>query len=126
MLANFITVGLGGFLGSMARYAVYLGEKRWLASSFPLGTLTVNCLGCFLAGLASAYAERLLPGQRSFVLFASVGFLGAFTTFSAFGVETLGMLRESGSEMVFLNISLNVGMGIGAVWLGRTAWASFV
>lgn len=87
MLWNAILVGAGGFLGALARYLVSEWYAKKVVSSIPLGTLTVNLLGCFLLGL--------LAGRRAdtqLLLFMGVGFMGAFTTFSTFKLESRQML----------------------------------
>ncbi|MEB3101652.1 fluoride efflux transporter CrcB [Ferviditalea candida] len=87
MLWNAILVGAGGFLGAMARYFVSEWYAKKVVSPIPLGTLTVNLLGCFLLGL--------LAGRRAdtqLLMFMGVGFFGAFTTFSTFKLESHQML----------------------------------
>ena len=87
---------------------------------FPYGILAVNVAGCFsigvLGGLASAYGF-LGPssGARAFLF---MGFLGGFTTFSAFGYDTLILSQEGEVALALANIALHVLLGLGAVWLG--------
>ena len=116
-LIAFLLVGLGGALGSMARYGVGLAVP---SSGFPYATLIVNMIGCFCIGLALPTAERaaaLSPDFRSLVV---VGFLGGFTTFSAFGYETLSLAR-SAPGLALLNVAANIILGLLAVALGRQA-----
>ena len=114
----FLLVGLGGALGSMARYGMGLALP---STGFPYATLAVNVIGCFCIGLAlptMARAEAISPEVR---LLAVIGFLGGFTTFSAFGNETVALMRPgSGAGVALLNIAANVGLGLAAVILGRT------
>jgi CrcB protein len=116
---GFLLVGLGGGLGSTARYAVNLAiGSLWLAS-FPFGTLLVNVGGCAAIGFAAAAALHF-PGvfsQDEWAL-AVVGFLGGFTTFSAFGLETVGLFGRSG-RLAVANLVLHLGLGLGAVLAGR-------
>ena len=112
----FLLVGLGGALGSMARYGVVLALP---SSSFPVATLIVNVIGCFCIGMAMPAAARLEALSPELRLLVVVGFLGGFTTFSAFGNETVALLRSDGG-LALLNVAANVGLGLAAVALGRT------
>jgi len=116
---DLLIVGLSGFCGSIARYCVYLWFGNRNLTSFPWATLAVNVLGCLLIGAIGALVERSVPNHRQLFLIGSVGFLGAFTTFSAFGFETLALLRNQQTSLALLNIGANVLIGISAVWLGR-------
>lgn len=121
-MSKILLVGLGGFVGSALRY--WLGGVVQAAaggSTFPFGTLAVNVTGCFAIGFLSQLGETqgaLSPGSRALLV---VGLLGGFTTFSAFGNETLNLLRDSQRLAALANISANVLAGLGAVWLGRLA-----
>lgn len=120
-MLKIIWVGLGGFAGSILRYAVS-GYIQALTKSvgFPYGTFAVNLVGCLLIGLFSQLAEgrgAFTAETRAFIL---VGILGGFTTFSAFGNETLNLLREGENGLALLNIGMHIIFGLTAVWLGRT------
>ena len=111
----------GGAAGSVARYLL----SGWLQSkagiSFPWGTLGVNVLGCLCIGfLGAALSGPLLlpPGYRLFLI---VGVLGGFTTFSAFGWETLALAREGQMRLALLNIGLSNVLGLTAAWSGMAA-----
>jgi len=116
MIKNILLVGLGGGLGSMARYLC----QRWFAenyfSSFPWGTFVVNLIGCFLIGIVYAVAEKtslLSPQTRLFLI---TGICGGFTTFSAFAFENMQLLR-SGDILYFIcYIAGSVVLGIAAVF----------
>ena len=108
LLRDGLLVGLGGFFGAVARFLV----TGWLQArddSFPYGTLAVNVAGSLALGfLATMLAERALAGS-AFRLIVMVGFLGAFTTFSAFSYES-ALLWSSGRWLALAaNIVLNVG-----------------
>jgi fluoride exporter len=117
-------VGLGGFLGSIARYLVVSEVGRHFPA-FPYGTLTVNMIGCFvIAFIGEIAAGRAFPADLR--LFVFVGILGGFTTFSAFGYETFYFLKTSQFFLAFLNVLLQVVLGLSAVYLGYLAGRFFV
>ena len=118
MIRNVLLVGLGGGVGSMARYLC----QKWFgdnySGTFPWGTFAVNITGCFLIGLVYAIAEKttLLSPQTRLLLIT--GLCGGFTTFSAFAFENMTFLR-SGDTLYFLLYSIgSVVLGIGAVFAG--------
>jgi CrcB protein len=112
--------GIGGFIGSTLRYAV-TGYAQQLSRSidFPYGTLAVNLIGCFLIGFLSQLAETrgvFTAESRTFVF---IGILGGFTTFSAFGNETMNLWRDGQNTLAMANVAANVLLGLGAVWVSR-------
>ncbi|CAK8724412.1 fluoride efflux transporter CrcB [Candidatus Electrothrix aarhusensis] len=113
-------IGAGGFTGAVLRFLVSSWVQGRAGSlAFPFGTLTVNMIGCLLIGFLSALVEiraMFSPETRSFIL---IGLLGAFTTFSTFGNETLNLIRESRIELALLNAGGQVLVGVFLVWLGR-------
>jgi CrcB protein len=118
-MGNVLLVGVGGFLGSVARYLVSGLVQERIPGSFPWGTFAVNALGCLLIGGLSELADA-----RSFLSSASrallvVGVLGGFTTFSAFGNETLNLIRDRSWMLAAANVGAHVALAVGAVWLGR-------
>ena len=119
MLKNMLVVGLGGFVGSIARFK--LGGfilHRSEAWNFPLSTFLVNLIGCFVIGALAGLVERhdlFSPAARTF-LFA--GLLGGFTTFSAFAYEGAFLLRRGMLSVASLYAMLSVIGGLMAVWLG--------
>jgi CrcB protein len=119
-MPKLVLIGLGGCLGAVARYLLSgLAHRIAGDSTFPSGTLFVNVIGCLLIGMAMGLIEdRGLLGPSLRFLFV-VGFLGAFTTFSSFGYETVELFKDSQVVSAGLNIILNVTVGIGAVILGR-------
>ncbi len=119
-LSQLLCVGLGGFAGSIARYLVTsLTQTAW-AGSFPLGTLLVNVAGCIAIGGLSEAIESI-PAATEARAFLVVGLLGSFTTFSAFGSETLTLYRHAGAAPATLNVIANVSLTLIGVWAGRTA-----
>jgi CrcB protein len=122
VIGNALLVGAGGFLGSIARYWFSGVAQDRLGSGFPWGTLAVNVLGCLaigaLAQLAESRASAFPPEAR---LLLVVGFLGGFTTFSAFGNDTLDLFRAGEMLLGWTNIALQLALTLGAVWAGRAA-----
>lgn len=118
-MRNLLLVGGGGFLGSVARYLV-TGWATQLshASRFPLGTLVVNVAGCLLIGLLAGLAEHAQLLTASTRLFLLTGFLGGFTTYSAFAYETYFLGREHLLSAALANVALQLVLGLGAVVLG--------
>ena len=118
-MKSILLVALGGGLGSVARYAL----GGWVLHHtvdwrFPLGTFVVNVLGCLVAGLLAALAERyeFFPPEARVFLFA--GLLGGFTTFSAFGLETMFLLRRGEILVAGANVAASVACGLLAFWVG--------
>ncbi|WP_202845163.1 fluoride efflux transporter CrcB [Luteimonas saliphila] len=113
-------VGLGGAVGSIARYLLATWTMHATGpQKFPLGTFVVNLAGCLIAGVLAGLAERY-PGWLSpeLRLLLFVGLLGGFTTFSAFGLETAHLLRRGDWLAATGYVGGSVLLGIGAVWLG--------
>lgn len=121
-MTGFLLVALGGALGSMARYGVGLAVH---STTFPYATLIVNVAGCLCIGLALPTIERAASMTPEFRQLVVVGFLGGFTTFSAFGSETIALMRL-GAGVALLNVAANVVAGLAAVAIGRAiggAWS---
>lgn len=118
MLLNVLLVGAGGFIGSSARYGASVLLRRFDAFGLPLATLSVNVSGCFLMGALWAHLERQ-SNPSSWVLFLATGVLGGFTTFSAFGLETVTLLQDRSFLLATLNVALSLVLGLGATVLGR-------
>lgn len=114
-----LVVGFGGFIGAIARYLIYLQEKSLLPHKFPIGTLVINLLGCFLAGIALSLGEKFAPTQKHLILFCTMGFISSFTTFSTFGVETLTLISSNQLTLAMTNIISNIVLGVVAIWLGK-------
>lgn len=112
-------VALGGALGSVARYKLSgLVLHHTIDWRFPAGTFTVNVLGCLVAGVLAGLAEKhdLLSADARILLFT--GLLGGFTTFSAFGLETLFLLKRGELAIAAANVVISVIAGLFALWLG--------
>jgi len=115
MLINILLVGLGGFLGAICRYLIILFNDKYFNNyQFPLDTLIVNVFGSFLIGISLALAvkygvfNRHTTGSFLFV----TGFLGSFTTFSAFSRDSLILVMEKFYGLFVANIFLNVSLSL--------------
>jgi CrcB protein len=118
-LIPYLLVGIGGFLGANARFIVGTWVGTTVGTRFPLGTFVVNVSGCFLIGIiGTVVIERLVarPDHVQFLL--AIGFLGAYTTFSAFAFDNHSLLLHGEWLMTALYIGLSVFMGLVAVQLG--------
>ena len=122
ILRTLFLIGTGGFIGSILRYLVS-GYAQQLSKSiqFPFGTLAVNLVGCALVGFLAELADHrgVLSGEtRAFLI---VGLLGGFTTFSAFGNETMNLLRDGELWLAGGNVVGHIFLSLVAVWLGYSA-----
>lgn len=116
---NILLIGIGGFIGSIARYLVGIGVHRSLDIYwFPVGTLAVNIAGCFLIGLLGGLLEYRQLSNPEIRFFLFTGILGGFTTFSAFGYETFNLFKDGYILLSILNSFLQMFLGLGAVWTG--------
>ena len=117
-MRQLLIVGLGGFIGSIARFLVQKLNLHWHFLSIPMGTLTVNIVGSliigFLAGI-SAKSEIITPSMR---LFLMVGVCGGFTTFSSFTNENLTLMQNGQFASVLLYTGFSIFFGFLAVYLG--------
>ena len=108
----------GGILGTLARYILSGTVDHKAGMALPFGTLTVNLVGCFLVGFLDIWAERkftLMPHMR---LLLVTGFCGAFTTFSAFILESYTLVREGHMAQAFMNVMGSVALGLIVFRLG--------
>lgn len=117
MLQKILLVGAGGAIGALLRYAIAGLTHRYVGATFPWGTLVVNVIGCFVIGLMWAASERTTfsPALRIFIF---TGTLGAFTTFSTYGLETINLLRDGEIGLGVANLLLSNVVGLGAVVVG--------
>ena len=115
-----LAVGVGGFIGALARYGISGGVGRLFpANPFPWGTLVVNVVGCLLAGWVGglAVSRGMLPVNLR--LFLMVGLLGGLTTFSAFAFETLDLIRHHRPLLAGANVLVTVVLSLSAVVAGN-------
>ena len=114
-----LLVGIGGGIGSISRYLL----GGWIlhasdAGRFPLGTFAVNVAGCLIAGALAGLAERHGLWGPDTRLLPFTGLLGGFTTFSAFGLETVTLMRRGEVTMAAMYAGGTVMLGIAAIWVG--------
>ncbi len=121
---TYLWVAIGSAIGGVGRYWCGAIVAERFGDAFPWGTLLVNVAGSFLIGVVAAmgdsYDRPWLPAQevRAFIV---VGFCGGYTTFSAFSLQTLVLLREGAWTHAMANIVLSVVLCLVAVWLGYLA-----
>jgi len=119
MMKHVLLVGLGGCIGSIARYKLGgLILHHWANQRLPVSTLAVNVLGCLVAGVLSGLIERHGMFSAEARMFLFTGLLGGFTTFSAFGLESVLLLRRGEIVVAGCYIALSLLLGLSALWLG--------
>jgi fluoride exporter len=116
-----IVVGLAGFAGAVSRYAIGTWLGRRSTASFPWATFAINVSGCLALGfLMALFTGRWVPNPDVRAAL-TVGFLGAFTTFSTFAYETVKLGEDGSSSTATAYVVASVGVGIAAAWLGTVA-----
>jgi CrcB protein len=116
-LSSLLILTVGGAIGTVLRFSIFLTADRYLNKDLPWGTLIVNLLGSFMIGVLWSYFDRtnIAPAFR---LFLFVGILGSFTTFSTFAFENLSLAQEGAFRTMMVNILLNNVLGIGLCFTG--------
>jgi len=117
-LSQIMAIMIGGALGAAMRYLVSNGFYSLLGRDFPYGTLAVNVIGSFLMGMLTVLLIDRGEIDPLIKLAILVGFLGSFTTFSTFSMDTLVLINEGALSRAFLNMLTNVVVCVSAVWLG--------
>ncbi len=113
-----LAIGVGGALGAVARYLTSTATYAWLGQNFPYGTLLVNILGSLLMGFLFHMLVERMSAALEWRAALLVGFLGAFTTFSTFSIETLALIEEGRALAALANAGISVIGCVGAAWMG--------
>jgi CrcB protein len=125
-LTMWLSVALGGAFGASARYGVAALMVRWLGPNFPWGTLTVNVVGSLAMGLlVESLALRFSVSPEVRVMLVT-GFLGGFTTFSAFSLDTANLIERGATVPALTYVAVSVLLSVAALFvgltLGRAVW----
>lgn len=117
-------VALGGACGAVARYLGVAWVSAHLGRAFPWGTLSVNVLGCFLLGFLFVWLVEFLKTAPHWQAVCMTGFVGAFTTFSTFALESLQLAQHQGWSfaLLYMGTSLILGLGSLALGIGLGRW----
>lgn len=117
-MTNMLIVGIGGFLGAIMRYILTLVIK--LDSNFPIATFTINMIGTFAIGIISAFAIKFSSFNLQLLLFLRVGICGGFTSFSAYTLESLGLIQQGKAFTMILYTVCTVTLGILMTFFGES------
>jgi CrcB protein len=117
-MTKWLMIAGGGAFGSILRYAVQGWVQRLTGGIFPAGTMVVNVVGCLFIGFLAAALGGPILIREEYRIGLTVGILGGFTTFSAFGLETFHLTNDGQMRLAALNVAVSCGLGFVAVWLG--------
>jgi fluoride exporter len=124
-MTKYWMVGLGGFLGSIARFWLGSYITYRMGARFPYGTFVINISGSFLIGLVVTLLAERSHWSPNLLYLIPIGFIGAYTTFSTFELEAFRSVRNGDLLLSFLYVTLSVVVGFFAVWLGIVAGRTF-
>jgi CrcB protein len=124
-MLQFFLVAFGGAVGSVLRYYVGLSTLRIGGPNFPWGTLTVNIVGCFLIGVLAELITLKYGEAVPLRLLLITGFLGGFTTFSAFSLDTIVLIENGNLPGAIVYVVASVGVSLVAVLAGLALVRSF-
>lgn len=110
-----LAIGIGGAGGSLLRYAISRVTQQNVSTSFPVGTLIANLVGCLILGFCFVYLQKAAPAVRMGVM---VGFIGALTTFSTYCLESMTLVSQRQMLFAAMNLIGSVVLGLIAVFLG--------
>lgn len=117
-MLKYVMVGIGGFVGAIARFVLgsYIGNR--FGTRFPYGTFVINISGSFLLGAVMTMLVQRTNASPNWRYLVPIGFIGAYTTFSTFEYETLRTVQDGQMLIAFVNVALSVIVGFAAVWAG--------
>ena len=120
-MIKYLMVGIGGFAGSVLRFWLgsYVGGR--FGARFPYGTFIVNITGSFLVGVVFAILAEKTSWSANWRYLIPIGFIGGYTTFSAFEYETFRLFQDGQIFTAALNVTLSVVIGFAGVWIGSVA-----
>ena len=124
-MTKYWMVGLGGFLGSIARYWLGAYITYRMGARIPYGTFVINVSGSFLIGLVVTLLAERAHWSPNLLYLIPIGFIGAYTTFSTFELEAFRDVRNGDIFLALLYVSLSVAVGFVAVWLGVITGRTF-
>jgi len=118
MIGQLAAVAIGGAAGAVMRWLVASGVQKMVGGAFPWGTFAVNALGSFLLGFLFVWLIERSTASELVRLAITVGFMGAFTTFSTYSLESIRLLQEGAFSLAFGNIAGQVVVCLLLTWLG--------
>lgn len=124
-MVNYLMLAIGGALGAVARFGLGGLVQTRMNAAFPYGTLIVNLSGCLLMGFVMALITDRVIVAPAFRYFLPVGFIGAFTTFSTFELETFRAIEDGAWLVGAANVAISVTLGFLALWFGVAAARRF-
>ncbi len=113
-----LIIGFGGFIGTIFRFLISSLIEKSFATSFPIGTLLVNLIGCFLIGLVSGYFTQKMGDQTQLFFFLTIGILGGFTTFSAIAIDSQLFIENGEFLKMLFYITAQIIVGITLCLIG--------
>ncbi|MGN0214885.1 MAG: fluoride efflux transporter CrcB [Muribaculaceae bacterium] len=120
MIKSMLMAGIGGFIGSCARYLVGKLTAEWPVTPFPIGTFAVNIIGCLLIGIFFGLAQRTNIISQNLNVLLITGFCGGFTTFSTFSNEIFILAQAKQWITCSAYLILSIIAGVAMVWFGRS------
>ncbi len=117
-MRTLLLIGVGGMLGSIARYLTSQLFNRYFSDPLPVGTLVVNIIGAFLVGVIIGLGERYRWFTEPWHFFLAVGFCGSFTTYSTFAYENYSLIKQGHISTLIFYISISLVVGILLAWAG--------
>jgi CrcB protein len=117
-VGTIVGVAVAGALGALTRYGLGGAIAQRFPTSFPWDTLVVNASGSFALGFLFVLLTERWAAPPSVRTALTIGFLGAYTTFSTFSLETVRLLEDASYGLALLNVGTSLALGLGAAWLG--------